>query len=81
MSTTSFRICSLIFVILSLNGLACKTTASTDSKDRSVLYPTASDLSIPTVDSIQISSTLRYASLDKLVIIIAGSGPTDRNCR
>ena len=31
-------------------------------------------------DSIQISGTLRYASLDKLVIIIAGSGPTDRNC-
>ena len=23
---------------------------------------------------------MRYASLDKLVIIIAGSGPTDRNC-
>ena len=71
MSTTSFRICSLIFVILSLNGLACKTTALTDSKDRPVLYPT--------VDSIQISGTLRYTSLEKLVIIIAGSGPTDRN--
>lgn len=41
---------------------------------------TSQELGIETQDSIFISGSLEYANNDQLVIFIAGSGPTDRDC-
>jgi len=43
-------------------------------------YTRTQDLKIETMDSIFINGTLEYANNNQLVIFIAGSGPTDRDC-
>ncbi len=44
------------------------------------LYERTQEVTINTIDSIQISGTLEYVSNKKLAIMLAGSGPTDRDC-
>ncbi len=43
-------------------------------------YKESQELSIETTDSVFISGSLEYVNSAKLVIFIAGSGPTDRDC-
>lgn len=43
-------------------------------------YSGTTEMMIPSVDTIKISGTLEYAGRDKLMILVAGSGPTDRDC-
>lgn len=43
-------------------------------------FNASQEINITVEDSLVISGTLKYISSNKLAIIIAGSGPTDRNC-
>ena len=72
----------LFFLYLTL-FLSCKTTTkTTESKIMApaALYERTQEVTINTIDSIQISGTLEYVSNKKLAIMLAGSGPTDRDC-
>jgi len=71
-------IASLIFV-------SCKSPAQlmeSSSLEPALVskYSSDKEIDIPTNDSITISGSFSYGGLKVLTILIAGSGPTDRNC-
>ncbi len=80
MNTTRLSAFCYVLLFIGLTCLACKSSQKIPPVFNDLQYLPESDITIPTVDTIEIAGTLRYAGKDKLVIIIAGSGPTDRNC-
>lgn len=58
-------------LIIAIYSCAPKLTPS--------VYQQSQEKNIQVSDSIYISGTLEYKNTDKLIIMIAGSGPTDRN--
>lgn len=71
------RIFLISFLFLSL--LSCRTTKE-NLTEKTQKYFGSQEIAINTVDTIHISGTLEFVSNNQLVIILAGSGPTDRNC-
>ncbi len=80
MNTTRLFAFCYVLLFIGLACLACKTSQKITAAVNDFQYPPESELRIPTIDTVEIAGTLRYAGKDRLIIFIAGSGPTDRNC-
>jgi len=69
------------YLLLLITTLACKSIKEINDKPTAIYkYESTQEVLVPTIDTIVISGTLAYVDRSKLAIIIAGSGPTDRNC-
>lgn len=69
-----------LFLVGLLLLLACSRQLKTSSIKSHVQYEPVQEIVINTSEEVHISGTLNYVGSEQLVIIIAGSGPTDRDC-
>lgn len=71
----------LSIIIMALVGCNKKASSSIVEVQTALpKYEASQELFIPVEDTVKIAGTLEYSTDEKLVIIIAGSGPTDRDC-
>ena len=86
MSLKTFLKVSLLAVCACAIISSCSTSTVVNEGDQMTTvepiskYSKDQELKINVTDSLFISGSMTYASNNNLVILIAGSGPTDRNC-
>ncbi len=71
---------NIVFLILCVSVCLSLSCTAEKSLLKDPKYSEDKDLIIQTSDTISISGNLSYAGPKYLAIMIAGSGPTDRNC-
>lgn len=86
MSSKFFLNAGLFTVIILISISSCSTTKVVNADNQMISpasvskYSKDQELKVNVTDSMFISGSLTYANNNILAIVLAGSGPTDRNC-